>query len=121
MWASNLAAENQPSNLVGDWTNPEDKLELESNGNMKESTGTYETWYTMDGRLYFETEDYYYSDYKYSIVNDILYMAPYNEDDVLIEDDCFAYIEGLRGESESYWNERIEQAESNGEIPNWCN
>ncbi|MDC3267823.1 DUF805 domain-containing protein [bacterium] len=120
VWASNLA-ENQPSELVGDWTNPEDKLELKSNGKMKDSTGTLETWYTMDGRLYFEDEDYYYSDYKYSIVDDILYLAPYNEDDVLLEDDCFAYIKGLRGESESYWNERIEQAESNGDIPNWCN
>jgi uncharacterized membrane protein YhaH (DUF805 family) len=118
VWASNLA-ENQPSELVGDWTNPEDKLELESDGKAKESTGTFETWYTMDGKLYFEDGEYYY-EYKYSIVNEILFMAPYDENDVLLEDDCMAYLKGLNGESESYYNDRINQADSNGEIPNWC-
>ena len=116
---SNLAAENQPSNLVGDWTNPEDKLELESDGKAKESTGTFETWYTMDGKLYFEDQIYYY-EYEYTIVDDILFMAPY-DDDVLLEDDCVAYLKGLTGESESYYNDRINQADANGDIPNWCN
>ena len=120
VWASNLAAENQPSNLVGDWTNPEDKLELESNGKAKESTGTFETWYTMDGKLYFEDGEYYY-EYKYTIVDEILFMAPYDENDVLLEDDCVAYLKGLTGESESYYNDRINQADANGDIPNWCN
>ena len=119
VWASNLAAENQPSNLVGDWTNPEDKLELESDGKAKESTGTFETWYTMDGKLYFEDQIYYY-EYEYTIVDDILFMAPY-DDDVLLEDDCVAYLKGLTGESESYYNDRINQADANGDIPNWCN
>ena len=118
VWASNLA-ENQPSELVGDWTNPEDKLELESNGKAKESTGTFETWYTMDGKLYFEDDEYYY-DYKYSIVDNILFMAPYDENNILLEDDCVAYLKGLTGQSESYYNDRINQADSNGEIPNWC-
>ena len=48
VWASNLA-EDQSSELVGDWTNPEDRLELKSNGEAKESTGTFKTWYTMSG------------------------------------------------------------------------
>ena len=120
VWASNLAAENQPSNLVGDWTNPEDKLELESDGKAKESTGTFETWYTMDGKLYFEDQIYYY-EYEYTIVDDILFMAPYDDDDVLLEDDCVAYLKGLTGKSESYYNDRINQADANGDIPNWCN
>ena len=47
-------------------------------------------------------------------------MAPYDENDVLLEDDCMAYLKGLNGESESYYNDRINQADSNGEIPNWC-
>ena len=93
--AANLAG-NQPSNL---WRldESEDKLELKSNGKMKDSTGTLEigTRWMED---YILDEDYYYSDYKYSIVDDILYLAPYNEDDVLFEDDCL-YIKGLRGES----------------------
>ena len=119
VWASNLA-EDQPSNLVGDWTNPEDKLELESDGKAKESTGTFETWYTMDGKLFFEDGEYYY-DYKYSIVDNILFMAPYDANNILLEDECVAYLKGLIGESESYYNDRINQADANGEIPSWCN
>ena len=42
-------------------------------------------------------------------------------DDVLLEDDCVAYLKGLTGESESYYNDRINQADANGDIPNWCN
>jgi len=119
VWASSLA-ENQDSNLVGDWTNPEDKLELLSNGEAKESTETFETWYTIDEKLYFEYDDYY-NDYRYSLVDDILFLAPYDEDNILIEENCVAYLEGTSGESESYFNNRIEQAQSNGKFPDWCN
>lgn len=118
-WASSLA-EDQDPNLVGDWTNPSDKLELESNGDAKESSGTFESWYTADENLYFEDEDYSYK-FRYSLVEDILFLAPYSEDGDLIEEDCIAYLQGLSGESESYFNNEIENAESNGTFPSWCN
>lgn len=119
VWASSLA-EGQDANLIGDWTNPEDKLQLLSNGDAKESTGTFETWYTTDGRIFFEYDDYY-NDYKYSLVDDVLFLAPYDEDGSLVEENCIAYLEGLRGESQSYYNDRIEQADSDGDFPSWCN
>ncbi len=119
VWASSLA-EGQDPNLVGDWTNPEDTLQLMSNGDAKETTGTFETWYTINDTLYFEDDDYYYT-YKYLIVDDVLFLAPLDEGDVLIEEDCIAYLEGSRGESQSFYNNRIEQAESDGDFPNWCN
>jgi len=118
-WASSLAKD-QDSNLVGDWTNPVDKLELESNGDVKESSGTFESWYTTDENLYFEDEDNLYK-FRYSLVDDILFLAPYSEDGKLIEEDCIAYLQGLSGESESYFNNEIENAESNGTFPSWCN
>ncbi len=120
-WASSLAEDNE-SSLVGTWTNPEDKLELKDNGDVKESTNTFDTWYTRGGDLYFEDEDYYYK-FKYLIVDDILFLVPYDEsgDGEIIEEDCIAYLEGNNGESESYFNDRIDQAESNGEFPSWCN
>ena len=118
-WASSLA-EDQDPNLVGDWTNPSDKLELESNGDAKESSGTFESWYTADENLYFEDEDYSYK-FRYSLVEDILFLAPYSEGGDLIEEDCIAYLQGLSGESESYFNNEIENAESNGTFPSWCN
>ena len=118
-WASSLAKD-QDSNLVGDCTNPVDKLELESNGDVKESSGTFESWYTTDENLYFEDEDNLYK-FRYSLVDDILFLAPYSEDGKLIEEDCIAYLQGLSGESESYFNNEIENAESNGTFPSWCN
>lgn len=120
VWASSLAEDNQESRLVGDWTNPNDKLELQSNGDAKESTGTFESWYTIGDDLYFEDEEYYYK-FKYSLVDEILFLAPYDEDGELSEEDCIVYLQGLNGESESYFNDEIEKAESNGDFPNWCN
>jgi uncharacterized membrane protein YhaH (DUF805 family) len=121
VWASSLAASNtQDSNLVGDWTNPYDKLELQSDGNAKESTGAFESWYNVGENLYFEDEEYSYK-YRYSLVDDILFLAPYDGDGVLSEEDCTAYLQGSNGESESHFNDRIEQAQSNGKFPNWCN
>ena len=119
VWASTLA-EGQDPNLVGDWTNPEDRLQLKSNGEAEESTGTFETWYTIGDRLYFEYDDYY-NDYKYLLVDDVLFLAPYDEGDVLMEENCIAYLEGTRGESQSFYSDRIEQAESDGDFPSWCN
>jgi len=120
VWASSLAEDNQEPSLVGDWTNPNDKLELQSNGDAKETTGTFESWYTVGENLYFEDEDYSYK-FRYSIVDDVLFLAPYDEDGILSEEDCIGYLEGTSGESESYFNDRIEQVESNGWFPNWCN
>ena len=45
----------------------------------------------------------------------------YDEDGELSEEDCIVYLQGLNGESESYYNDRIEQVESDGKFPNWCN
>lgn len=118
VWASNLA-EDQSSELVGDWTNPEDRLELKSNGEAKESTGTFKTWYTMSGKLFFEDDEYYW-DFEYKVIDDLLFLAPYDENNVLIEEECIGYVRGLNGESEPYYNDRINKAESDGIIPTWC-
>ena len=119
VWASSLA-DGQDPNLVGDWTNPEDTLQLMSNGDAKETTGTFETWYTISDTLYFEDDDDDYT-HKYLIVDDVLFLAPFDEGDVLIEENCIAYLEGSRSESQSFYNNRIEHAESDGDFPNWCN
>tara|TARA_B110000495_G_C22888406_1_gene518137 strand:+ start:182 stop:829 length:648 start_codon:yes stop_codon:yes gene_type:complete len=121
VWASSLAGDNNDSNLVGDWTNPSDKLELQSNGDAFESTGTFESWYTVGEDLRFEVEDEdgYYN-FRYSLVDDILFLAPYGENGELNEEDCVIYLQGLNGESQSYYTDRIEQAEYDGQVPYWC-
>jgi len=122
VWASSLAEDEYirlDPELIGDWTNPEDKLELKKNGDVTESTGTFETWYTKSGDIYFEEGIYYYK-FKYLLDDDILFLAPYDEDGELSEGDCIAYLEGLNGESESYFNDKIEQAQADGRFPEWC-
>lgn len=122
VWASSLAGDNNDSNLVGDWTNPSDKLELQSNGDAFESTGTFDSWYTVGEDLRFEVEDEEgYYNFKYLLVGDILFLAPYGENGELNEDDCVIYLQGLDGESQSYYTDRIEQAEYDGQVPYWCN
>jgi len=122
VWASSLAGDDNDSNLVGDWTNPSSKLELQSNGDAFESTGTFDSWYTVGEDLRFEVEDEegYYK-FRYSLVDDILFLAPYDEDGEVSEDDCVVYLQGLNGESQSYYTDRIEQADTDGNIPYWCN
>lgn len=121
VWASSLSEETD-SSLVGTWTNPETELEMMRNGDAEISSATFESWYLQSGDLYFEDEDYYYK-YKYQIVNDILFLAPYDEsnDGELLEEDCRALIKGENGSSESYFNDRIESAEADGDFPSWCN
>ena len=121
VWASSLAEDKIEPSLVGDWTNPSDKLELQSNGDAFESTGTFESWYTVGDDLRFEVEgEEGYYNFRYSLVDDILFLAPYGEDGELNEDDCVIYLQGLDGESQSYYTDRIEQAESDGMVPYWC-
>ena len=84
-WASDLAedAETEDS-LVGTWTNPEDRLELKSNGDVTETTGTIETWYVRGDDIFFEDDTYYYK-WKYLVTNDIIFLAQYDDDGELIE------------------------------------
>lgn len=119
VWASSLAEESNNQLLVGTWTNPVDELVLKENGDATESTGTFETWYTRGNDIYFESGEGYYK-YKYSVVNDIMYLMPYDENGDLKDDDCIAYLSGTSGSSESVFDERMSTAESNGEIPVWC-
>ncbi|MFL2950285.1 MAG: hypothetical protein ACJZ56_00525, partial [Candidatus Thalassarchaeaceae archaeon] len=42
---------NLDDDLIGTWTNPVDELSLESNGDVDESTDTFNKWYIEDGNL----------------------------------------------------------------------
>lgn len=106
-------------NLIGTWTNPVDELNLESNGDMSDSSGAFETWYIEDGNLILEEEEYYYV-FKYTIVDDILFLAPFDVDDKLLEEDCIAYVEGSSGKTNSVYSDKLEAAEQDGKFPNWC-
>jgi len=114
-----LAGNDLDENLIGTWTNPVDELVLDSNGDVTESTGTFESWYIDDGNLIFEEGEYYYV-YKYTIADDILFLAPFDADDNLLEEDCVAYIEGSSGKTNSIFSDKIDAAEQSGDFPTWC-
>jgi len=120
VWASSLAEE-QDSELIGTWTNPADRMFFESNGDIEESTGTFETWYTTNSDVFFEDDDEYYYNFKYIVVDDLFFLAPYDASEELLEDDCIAYLKGETGATESIYNDRIEKANTDGLIPSWCN
>ena len=106
-------------NLIGTWTNPVDELNLESDGDMSDSSGAFESWYIEEGNLILEEEEYYYV-FKYAIVDDILFIAPFDVDDNLLEEDCIAYVEGTSGAINSVYSDKLEAAEENGKFPKWC-
>ena len=120
-WASSLAEDQKDPQLIATWTNPVDRMVLESNGDIEETTGTFDTWYTSQGDVYFYEDDEYYNNFKYSVVDNIFFLAPYDESEQLMEEDCIAYMKGENGSSESIYNERIEKADADGDIPIWCN
>ena len=110
---------NLDEDLIGTWTNPVDELSLESNGDVDESTDTFNKWYIEDGNLILEEDDYYYT-FKYQVVDETLFLAPIDNDDSVVKEECIAYLKGDTGKTNSAYNDRIEDAESNGDFPSWC-
>ena len=110
---------NLDEDLIGTWTNPVDELSLESNGDVDESTDTFNKWYIEDGNLILEEDDYYYT-FKYQVVDEILFLAPIDNDDSVVKEECIAYLKGDAGKTNSAYEDRIEDADSNGDFPSWC-
>jgi len=110
---------NLDEDLIGTWTNPVDEIKLEGDGDVDESTGTFNKWYVEDGNLVLEEEDYYYV-FKYKVVDEILFIAPIDNDDTVLKEECIAYLKGDDGKTNSLFNDKIQTAESNGDFPSWC-
>ena len=117
-WASSLAVQND-AELEGTWTNPVDRIQFSSNGDVSESTETFEGWRTQDDLLIFFDTEYEYH-FQYKITNELLFLAPIDEDDQLQGDLCIAYLKGETGSDNSTYEERIEAAERQNQIPSWC-
>ena len=105
--------------LIWNWTYPVDHESLKRNREVEESTDTFNKWYIEDGNLILEEDDYYYP-FKYQVVDEILFLAPIDHDDSVVKEECIAYLKGDTGKTNSAYNDRIEDAESNGDFPSWC-
>ncbi|RZD41241.1 MAG: hypothetical protein CXT70_04880 [Methanobacteriota archaeon] len=108
VWAASLAE----SDIEGTWHNPDQTFTFNSDGSLEDSTGEWDEWRTNGNYLYLTTPsdpDYEYY-FKYSISDEILFLAPYGDDDSVISDSCSAYaINGVDWEDAGYYT-----------WPSWC-
>lgn len=123
-WASELAeeAEENDPNLVGIWSNPADRLDLESNGDMSDSSGILIDWHNNGDSIYFDSDNGTTYKFKY-LINyewDVVFLVPYDTDGDLSEEDCIAYFKGTQGSNSSYFDDRINQVYDDGAFPSWC-
>jgi len=125
--ASNLAEEQDQSELAGTWYNYADTLTLYPNGTVTESTESITKWSTegynftttflIDG----EEIDLIWR-YEIKIDSDgdrILFMAYYDgengtQTNEIADESCVAYIDSIRGADESYFENKT------AIIPDWC-
>jgi uncharacterized membrane protein YhaH (DUF805 family) len=108
VWAASLAE----SDIEGTWHNPEQTFTFNSDGTLEDSTGEWNEWRTDGNKLYLTTPsdpeyEYYF---KYSISDEMLFLAPYDDDNSVMSDSCAGYaINGVNWEDAEYYT-----------WPSWC-
>tara|TARA_Y100001954_G_C15751987_1_gene574194 strand:- start:110 stop:1105 length:996 start_codon:yes stop_codon:yes gene_type:complete len=127
VWASDLAEEQDQTDLAGTWYNNADTMTLYSNGSVDESAGIIIEWssegdnltttFLIDG----EEIDLIWK-YEIRIDSDddrILFMAYFDEENgvqtnEVAENSCIVYVDSVKGTEEDY----IERKRAI--IPDWC-
>jgi len=127
VWASDLAEEQDQTDLAGTWYNQVDTMTLYSNGSVDESTGLIVSWSAQGNNLTLtllidEQEIDVISKYEIKIDSDsdrILFFAYYDvEDGVqtnnIAEDSCILYVDSVKASEEDYMETK------RAIIPEWC-
>ena len=127
VWASDLAEEQDQTDLAGTWYNQVDTMTLYSNGSVDESTGLIVSWSAQGNNLTLtllidEQEIDVISKYEIKIDSDsdrILFFAYYDvEDGVqtnnIAEDSCVFYVDSVKASEEDYMETK------RAIIPEWC-
>ena len=127
IWASDLADEQDQTELAGTWYNYADTLTLYSDGTVSESTGTITKWssegYNLTTTFLIDGEEIDLV-WRYEIKLDsdddkILFMAYYDSEnnsqtDEIADKSCIAYIDSVQGAEEDYFENK------RAIIPEWC-
>ena len=127
VWASDLAEEQDQTDLAGTWYNQSDTMTLYTNGSVDESTGLITEWssrgenLTTTGLIDGEQIEVIW---KFEIKKDsdddlVLFMAYYDLEDGIqtnevAENSCVVYVDSVRGAEEDYMENK------RAIIPEWC-
>ena len=127
LWASDLAEEQDQTDLAGTWYNNADTMTLYSNGSVDESSGLIIEWSSEEENLtttFFIDGEEIDLIWKYEIKIDsdddrILFMAYFDSENgvqtnEVAENSCTAYFDSVKGTEEDY----IQRKQAI--IPDWC-
>ena len=127
VWASDLAEEQDQTDLEGTWYNQLDTMTLYANGSVDESTGLITEW-SSKGENFTTTflidGEQIEIIWKYEIKKDsdddrVLFMAYFDSENGIqtnevAENSCVVYVDSVRGAEEDYMENK------RAIIPEWC-
>ena len=98
--------------IIGTWNNPEQTFTFNSDGSLDDSTGDWIEWRVDGDDLYLvdAAEPEYEYMFRFSISDEMLFLAPIDSDDSIMSEYCAAYaIDGVDWDDAEYstW-------------PSWC-
>jgi len=114
VWANNLANEK----IEGTWYNPTQTLTYSGDGDLTDSTNTFDEW-RVDGNMLYMVDpsepgyEYYF---RYTISDDVLFLAPIDFDETVKGEDCTAYSRKAAAIDGDVFEEEV----ANVAWPSWC-
>tara|TARA_B100001113_G_C20965798_1_gene559495 strand:- start:68 stop:889 length:822 start_codon:yes stop_codon:yes gene_type:complete len=99
--------------LVGKWTNDVDTLILDEDGKATESSGSFSEWRADSNTIMFtdaSDPDYEFW-FEYEISNNVLFLAPLDENDNIMGENCVAYVKD---------GHNFDSSLDGATIPKWC-
>jgi len=114
VWANNLADEK----IKGTWYNPAQTLTYSSYGDLTDSTNTFDEWRVDGNMLYMvdSSEPGYEYYFRYTISDDVLFLAPIDFDETVKGEDCTAYSRKAAAIDWDIFEEEV----ANVAWPSWC-
>lgn len=99
--------------IVGTWHNPVETLTFNSDGTLEESTGEWNEW-RVDGDTLFLTDlsepEWEYL-FRYTVSNEVLFLAPLDDDGSVMSEYCSAYVM-----EDVNWEDAVVRSA----WPSWC-
>ncbi|MDP7043971.1 MAG: hypothetical protein QF807_08165 [Candidatus Thalassarchaeaceae archaeon] len=114
VWANNLATKE----IEGTWYNPVQTFTFSSNGNLEDNATTFIEWRTEGDTLYMvdSTEPGYEYYFRYSISDDVFFLAPLDFDGEVMGENCTAYTKDIAGKNTDDFQNLVVRVA----WPDWC-